>query len=129
MTLTSSRDPVPDLKTIDRIGLRMLGVSALQCRISHARWRGEESRAVELEQQAEVAAVQMGSIWQLHLWTVLDSATAYSHHGDLLGLRGSVTRADELVARHRGRLEAPLDALRADYHRARGDLDEAERLL
>src|SRR5207237_567747 len=67
---------------------------------------------------------QMGSTWQMEPWGLGCMTVVHGITRDLVGLKRSIERLSRAVGTGIG-LEFELELARGDYHRERGDLDEA----
>jgi hypothetical protein len=123
---TPTAEYEPEIRRIESLG-QFLGALALLVRALHHHWRGEEEVAQELERRAEIAHLQLGAMWSLEAFAALCS-WPYAMIGDVLGLKRTIERLERLTAagcRHEGLLELA----RADYHRARGELEPSKAIL
>jgi tetratricopeptide (TPR) repeat protein len=128
----SALDHEPELKDYtEKLGameLRFADVASKQLLVVYHRLRGEEELARAAEEELEPMLIQMGSEWQISSSLEIFSSLAYAFTRDVMGLR----RLIQVLAR---RTEVGIDRsdylalARGEYHRERGELEEAEEVL
>jgi tetratricopeptide (TPR) repeat protein len=120
------------LRELEQLDLSFFELGGLQGRIAFHRGRGEESRAVAYEKEAEMLLVRLGSVWQMEAWLAVVSSFAYAMTRDVLGLKRAIEHLERLVAEGY-RFEPALALARGEYRRESGDpagaLVEIERAL
>lgn len=91
------------------------------------RFRGQEREAKALSARLEAATVQLGS-WSTDVQLVLFSHPGYGLYGDVLGLKGMAEKLQQLCDVGFAYYER-LCLTRGEYHRCRGEFDEAQVML
>ncbi len=95
--------------------------------VAALRFRGCEREAKAAETSLEAVSVQLGS-WSTDVQRVLFSHPGYGLCNDVLGLKRMADALERLC--HQGfDFRARLSLTLGDYHRVRGELDQAEALL
>jgi len=120
--------PKRELAQLQQLGLRFFEIAALQVSISYHRFRGEEERAAELDADAEMLFVQLGSMFQLDVWQACASSLAYAHNHDVHGLKRTIERLARLVEMGYS-FEPLLEIARGEYYRERGDIEASRKAL
>jgi hypothetical protein len=120
--------PKREFAEMEQLGLRFFEIAALQVSISYHRFRGEEERARQLDAEAEILFVQLGSMFQLDAWQAGASSLAYAHNYDVHGLKRTIERLARLV--EMGYSFQPfLDIARGEYYRERDDIEASRKAL
>lgn len=88
------------------------------------RFRGREREAKALGDSLEAVSVQLGS-WSTDVQHVLFSHPGYGLCGDVLGLKRMADKLERLCGQGFD-FRARLSLTRGEYHRSRGELDEAK---
>ncbi len=107
-----------DLRRLDEAGFRYYQLVADTTRIVKLRYRGEEARAVALEEATETRNLELGS-WSTDVQALLFAHPAYALCNDVLGLKRSLAELTYWTGEG-FRFEARLTITRAEYQRARG---------
>ena len=92
------------------------------------RLRGEEPRALELDEQAEMLILQLGAGWGMDVLRTNLGSMAYALTRDVLGLKRTAEKLGRLVEQGAA-YGGQLGLVRGDHHRERGVLEEAEAVL
>lgn len=112
------------LREVRRLELKFFELGDLQARIAYHRSRGEESRALEYQKQAELLLVRLGSVWQMEAWLAIASSFAYAMTRDVVGLRGAIEQLERLI-REGCKFEPALALASGEYRRETGDAAHA----
>ncbi len=107
-----------DLELLDGMGFRYYQLVANTTRIVKLRYRGEEGKAVALEEAIETQSLELGS-WSTDVQALLFAHPAYALCNDVLGLKRCLA-ALEHWQREGFCFDARIVVTRAEYQRARG---------
>lgn len=115
---------------LERSGLRVFQVAALQVRAYHHLCRGEFDAARAVQADHEVLALQLGNAWQMQTWRATTEAVAYGLVRDVIGLKRSIDELSRLVEEEGfARFIPNLLLAKGEYHRERGELHESRSAL
>jgi len=122
------RGYMDELGRIQTLNLRLYEIGVYQARICFHRWRGEEQEANRIKSEAELLFVKLGNVWILEAWLPVVASHAYALTHDVLGLKRTIEEMTHLVEQGFG-LKPHLELARGEYHRERGDLEQARAAL
>ncbi|HYV45170.1 MAG TPA: protein kinase [Myxococcaceae bacterium] len=108
----------------EKVDLRMFDGHLALTRSQYHRLRGEEELALEHDARAELSFLTMGSVWGAEIQRPICASFGYMVTRDVLGLRRCLEELNQINARG-GRYHALCDLLSGEYHRERGELNEA----
>jgi hypothetical protein len=114
-----------ELAQLEKLGLRFFEASLKMSRVFFHRLRGEESRATELERDAEVLFVQLGSVWVFESQLRWINAISYAFSRDVVGLKRMIPELERFV-RAGYHMQKFVEVTRAEYLRERGDYPGAK---
>jgi tetratricopeptide (TPR) repeat protein len=121
-------DVDPQLERIAELDLRYFDFGARTAQAIRHRLNGREEAALAITREQETTALQLGAGWHLEAMLITYSSLAYALCRDILGLKRCVEELTRLV--DTGFHFRPQLLLAAgEYHRERGELDEAEDFL
>jgi hypothetical protein len=112
------------LAEAEKVDLRMFDGHLALARSQHHRVRGEESLALEHDAQAELSFLKMGAVWGAEIQRPVSASFGYMVTRDVLGLRRCLEELSHINARG-GKYHAVCDVISGEYHRERGELNEA----
>jgi tetratricopeptide (TPR) repeat protein len=112
---------------MERLDLRYYDLAAQTTRVTYLRMCGHELRARAVEAGLESMALQLGT-WSIDLQLLTFATPAYALCRDILGIKRCLEAFAEYVAEG---IECPqiVAFLRGEYHRERGELDEAKEAV
>lgn len=116
--------------TLERSGLRVFQVAALQVRAYYHLCRGEFDAARAVQADHEILSLQLGNAWQMQTWRATTEAVAYGLVRDVIGLKRSIEELSRLVEEEGyARFIPNLLLAKGEYHRERGELRESKTAL
>jgi len=113
---------------LEEMGVHFFGASACLGRVLRLRMRGEEAEARELEVEARLRYVQLGSMWLWEAQRAWLSAMSYGWAKDLPALRRSIEDLRQL-ATGGVKLGDFIELARGEYQRERGDVELSRQTL
>ncbi|MFK7989849.1 MAG: protein kinase [Sandaracinaceae bacterium] len=116
-----------DLDAIQELGLAYYRLAGTSVRAVWHRYRGEESKAREIEMEMEPTSLQLGA-WTTDLQRLLFAHPAYAFTHDVEGLKRSLDALERRIAEGM-ELEVRSKITRAEIHRERGEVDAALAIL
>jgi ATP/maltotriose-dependent transcriptional regulator MalT len=115
-----------DLARCAELGLRYYQLVSETTMVVHHRYRGEESRAREIERRLEAASLQLGS-WSTDVQILLFAHPAYAICRDVVGLKRSYRELEQRVSEGMA-FENRLQLIECELARERGDTERAVEL-
>ncbi|MGD8861610.1 MAG: protein kinase [Myxococcales bacterium] len=112
---------------VEAMGSQLSGVCADRIRTVYYTVRGYREEADRYRQRIEMHAVQGGSTWQVHAFSVPIEGISAAIYGDVVGARRALERIDELAERTPS-LQPLRDLCLSAYQYARGQYEEVVRL-
>ena len=116
------------VEAAEKVDLRMFDGHLALTRSQYHRQRGEEDLALEHDARAELSFLTMGSVWGAEIQRPISAAFGYMVTRDVLGLRRCLEELSHINSRG-GKWHAMCEMFSGEYHRERGELNEAMAAL